>query len=83
MPIRHRKLPLRDCVASGADGVLFYCNALGCGHEGQMDMAVAIGRWGEDRRLDELRVVCSVCGGRDIDVRPRWPATGPGGQRLP
>ena len=35
-------------------------------------MMLAIALWGEDRRLDDLRLRCSLCGSRKIEVRPDY-----------
>jgi hypothetical protein len=41
----------------------------GCYHSSDMTLMLALGLWGEDRRLDELPLRCSVCGSRKVDVR--------------
>lgn len=35
-------------------------------------MMLAIALWGDDRRLDDLRLRCSLCGSRKIEVRPDY-----------
>lgn len=76
---RVTKITLREAIAQGCDGLLFYCQALGCGHEGEMPMDMAVARWPLRTRLDQIHPVCTKCRSRDVDVRPRWPAVGPGG----
>ena len=68
---------------SGAVGLTIYCETREggrlCGHSGSLTIAQALARWGPSRRLDALPLVCSACGGRQIEARPisaRWRATG-------
>lgn len=76
---KSRKITLREAVAQGCTDLLFYCNAIGCGHEGMIPLDSAVVRWKLKTRLDEIHAVCSACGSRDVDVRPGWPVKGPGG----
>jgi hypothetical protein len=41
-------------------------------------MMLALALWGAAARLDDLRLRCSVCGSRKIDVRPSFPVGPPG-----
>lgn len=75
-----RKLPIGDLVPSGINGLLIFCEGRACGHFAEIDLADATERWGLNMRLDDIKGVCSVCDSRAIDVRPRWPAVGPGGR---
>lgn len=73
------KITLREATAGGCDGVLFYCDARGCGHSGEMPLDQAIAIWGVNARLDQMNPPCSKCSSRETETRPRWPAVGPGG----
>jgi hypothetical protein len=69
------KITLAEARKSSAVGITIYCEAApaaagGCRHVGAIAIDEAIERWGEGRRLDELPLVCSQCGGRCVDVRP-------------
>ena len=44
-----------------------------CGHHADIDIRAALSRWGPDRRLSDIRAVCTVCGGRVVDVRSGHP----------
>ena len=69
-----RKITLGEAINSSAVGLTFCCEAspaaAGCRHAGEMSIVEALERWGDERRLDELPLICSRCGGRAIDVRP-------------
>lgn len=69
------KITIGQARDSGAVGVLFYCANYfetpgGCGHSSNMTMLLAIALWGPDVRLDDLKLKCSKCGSREVDVRP-------------
>lgn len=80
-PWKDAKCSIAECVSAGATGLLFHCLATPtyapvatvCHHSGKMPIADAIARWGEGCRLQEVRVRCSKCGGRMVEVRPGWP----------
>ncbi len=82
-----RKITLADAAESGAEGLLIACmNHLvghgGCWHSARFDLGIAIGLWGDGRRLDELPFRCGRCGSRNVDVRGEYrypPASATGG----
>ena len=37
-----------------------------CDQSSRMEIDVAIRRWGKDRRIDEIRAMCSRCGSREF-----------------
>jgi len=37
-----------------------------CNQRGEVSIQVAIGTWGEERRLDQIRARCSRCGSADF-----------------
>ncbi len=41
------------------------------GHHPDIAMNEALNRWGPLRRLNDIRAVCTVCGGRTIDIHSR------------
>ena len=81
MPRRPRKISLAQCVRQGDTTIDIWCvtpdpknpgyggGPKVCGHRGEMPIADAITRWGKATSLSDLPLVCSVCGGREIDVR--------------
>lgn len=71
------KITIGEARACGASGFLVSCMGApvasgGCRHASALSMMLAIALWGEDRRLDDLRLRCSLCGSRKVDVRPRY-----------
>ena len=71
------KITIGEARAAGADGLLLSCagapvSSGGCRHSSKVTMMLAIALWGEDRRLDDLRLRCSLCGSRKIEVRPDY-----------
>jgi hypothetical protein len=42
-----------------------------CGHHADFDIGEAIARFGAETRLSAIPAVCTVCGGREVDVRAR------------
>lgn len=69
-----QKITLAEAASSGAVALLAYCfnhaaHYGGCSHSSRIEIAAALSRWGADRRLDELPLVCSRCGSRRVDVR--------------
>jgi hypothetical protein len=79
-----RKIRLAE-VDHNATRLTFWCSGqraggVICTHHGSMSLEEAWRRWPGDRRLDELGLVRSICGSREIDVRPGY-AVGAGGKR--
>lgn len=73
-----RKITIGQARASGADALLICCagapSASGdCRHSSEVTMLLAIALWGETKRLDDLKLRCSLCGSRQVDVRPDYP----------
>lgn len=73
-----RKITIGQARESGADGLSISCAGApaasgGCRHSSQVTMLLAIALWGEARRLDDLKLRCSLCGSRAVDVRPDYP----------
>lgn len=71
------KITIGEARACGAVGLTAYCAGApvasgGCRHSSQITILLAIALWGEERRLDDLRLRCSVCGSRKIEVRPNY-----------
>lgn len=71
------KITIGEARAGGASGFLVSCMGApvasgGCRHASELTLMLAIALWGEDRRLDDLRLRCSLCGLRKVDVRPRY-----------
>ena len=71
------KITIGAARASGAVGLLLYCANYfekpgGCRHASTMTMLLAVALFGEDKRLDELPFKCSVCGWREVNVRPQF-----------
>lgn len=69
------KITIGQARASGAVGLLLYCANYfetpgGCRHQSDMTMLLAVALFGEDKRLDDLPFKCSVCGAREVNVRP-------------
>jgi hypothetical protein len=76
------KITIGEARESGADGLTLYCAgapvAAGeCRHSSEVTMMLAIALWGAAARLDDLRLRCSLCGSRKIDVRPHFPLAPP------
>lgn len=73
-----QKITLADAAESGAVALTIYCETrtggLMCGHSGSLTIEQALARWGPSRRLDALTLVCSACGGRQIEVHPDFGA---------
>ncbi len=76
-----RKITLEQARRQGGDTLLIYCDRHGCHHHSEMSILHALALWGPERRLDELSLICSVCGSREVNVRPYHPV-GPGGMPL-
>jgi hypothetical protein len=84
-----RKVSLATAARSGMTWLIVHCETEKatpravrhatnvCGHSAQMPIADAIARWGEDASLSDLPLVCSVCGGRNVDTRAMF-TPGPG-----
>ncbi|ANP46745.1 hypothetical protein ATE48_12880 [Candidatus Viadribacter manganicus] len=71
------KITIGEARSGGADGLIVNCIAAptrigGCRHSSTLTMMLAIALWGEDRRLDDLRLRCSCCGSRRIEIRPDY-----------
>lgn len=69
------KITLGEVRECGAIGLTASCVGApvmsgGCRHSSKLTVIQAIALWGEDRRLDDLSLRCSVCGSRQVDVRP-------------
>lgn len=72
-----RKITIGEAQACGALALLISCAAApvasgGCRHASELTLKLAIALWGEDRRLDDLRLRCSLCGSRQFEVRPKY-----------
>ena len=72
------KITIGEARAAGADSLLVSCAGApvasgGCLHKSKIALMLAIGLWGEHRRLDDIRFKCSKCGSRQVDVRPFYP----------
>lgn len=76
-----RKITLEQARQQGEDTLLIYCDRHRCHHSGEMGPLHALVLWGPERRLDELPLICSACGSRDVNVRP-YHRVGPGGMPL-
>lgn len=69
------KITIGEARACGAAGLLVSCMGAriasgGCRHASELTMMLAVALWGEGRRLDDLRLHCSLCGSRKVEVRP-------------
>lgn len=87
-----QKITLAEVVESGAEGLLIACmnhcvGHGGCWHGVRFDLGIAIGLWGDGRRLDELPFRCGRCGSRNVDVRGEYvyrpPSTRTGATNYP
>ena len=72
------KITIEEARESGAVGLILSCAGApaasgGCRHFSKMTMMLALALWGPEARLDDLRLCCSLCGSRTIDVRPDYP----------
>lgn len=71
------KITIGEARAGGAESFLVSCMGApvasgGCRHSSEITAMLAVALWGEDRRLDDLRLRCSLCGSRKIEVRPNY-----------
>lgn len=69
------KITIGEARACGAAGFLVSCMGApigsgGCRHASEFTVMLAVVLWGEGRRLDDLRLRCSLCGSRKVEVRP-------------
>lgn len=74
------KITIGEARACGAEGLLLSCagapvSSGGCRHSSKVTMLLAVALWGEHRRLNDLSLRCSLCGSRNIDVRPDYNAS--------
>ena len=65
----HTKITFAALRAAVVPGILIYCSDYRCSHS----IAVIADGWPDDARLSDIepRFVCTVCGKRGADVRPR------------
>jgi hypothetical protein len=86
MAQRFRKISLAQARRQGDTVVIFDCvteregqpapyggGPNVCGHHSELDIDAVIARFGAETPLDAVRAVCTVCGGRSVDVRGRGP----------
>jgi hypothetical protein len=71
-------ITLKQAYEQGSFRIAFYCArpvfAGQCAHVGKVEIHVAMRRWGEDRRLEEIPARCSKCGSKDfVSVRGEPP----------
>ncbi len=71
------KITIGEARACGAVGFLVSCmgapiDSGGCRHASEITMMLAIALWGERRRLDDVRLCCSLCGSARADLRPHY-----------
>jgi len=71
------KITIGEARACGAHGLIVSCVGApiasgGCRHSSEMTMMLAIALWDEGRRLDDLRLRCSLCGSVKVEVRPSY-----------
>lgn len=71
------KITIGEARAAGAIALSASCvgapvSSGGCRHSSQLTLMLALALWGEDRRLDDLNLRCSVCGSRKVEVRPEY-----------
>ena len=76
-----RKISLAQCAKQGQVVLTIWCvthdpNSPGygggpkvCGHHSEIPMAEAFKLFGAETSLSDLRVKCTVCGGREYDAR--------------
>lgn len=88
MGSRPRKITLAEAAQSGVAGLDLYCetrgnNGLLCSHHGFLALSDALERCGPTKRLDEILARCRACGGRDVEVRPRFAKHVPKGNADP
>jgi hypothetical protein len=64
------KITFGDVREMGVDEVLIYCADYRCGHHVELNADL----WPDHVRLSdiELRFVCTACGRRGADVRPKF-----------
>ncbi len=86
-----RKITIAQAVRQGDTELEIWCVARGkgapygggpnvCGHHSEMHITHAIELFGDTTSLSDLRVRCTVCGGRTFDARTRrTSAPGKGG----
>ena len=70
MTTNPQKITFGEMRASGVRDVLIYCRDHHCSHH----MEIGAGRWGDQVRLSDVEpgFVCSACGKRGSDVRPKF-----------
>lgn len=79
-----RKISIAQAVRQSDTELELWCVAPGkgapygggpnvCGHHSAMHITRAIGLFGEATSLSNLRVCCTVCGGRTFDARTGRP----------
>lgn len=71
------KIAISEARAGGAESFLVSCMGApvasgGCRHSSEITAMLAVALWGEDRRLDDLRLRCSLCDSRKVEVRPNY-----------
>jgi len=75
-----RKITIAQAVRQGDTELEIWCVAPGkganygggpnvCGHHSEMHITRAIELFGGETSLSDLRVRCTVCGGREFDAR--------------
>ena len=67
---RQEKITFGEMRASGASRIIVHCGDYKCGHSVTMYPAL----WPDNVRLSDLeeRFVCTVCGKRVAEVRPKF-----------
>ena len=70
MTTYQRKITLGEMRASGVRDVLIYCRDHRCSHH----VEVSADGWADDVRLSDIEpgFVCSACGKRGAEVRPKF-----------
>ena len=65
-----QKITFGELRESGVCDVLIYC----CDHHCSHHIAVSADRWGDHVRLSDIEpgFVCTACGKRGADVRPKF-----------
>ena len=64
------KIAFRDVRASGVRDVLVYCADYRCSHS----VSMSVDRWPDHVRLSDIEpdFVCTACGKRGAEVRPKF-----------
>jgi hypothetical protein len=65
-----QKITVGEMRASGVRDVLIYCRDHRCSHH----VAISTDRWPDNIRLSDIEpgFVCTVCGKRGAEVRPKF-----------